>query len=104
MACYSCVFELCVHRAQGTVINFQWIQKTEESVIITGVYTHLLPITKLYETGFLGWFKVHDSVWDECARLHILAEEGIAEEARKAAEPEEDDVTDLEADFSVDEQ
>ena len=57
------ILELMVDRDQGVVVNHQWCQP-EASVVITGIYTHVIGITKLFTPGYLGWFRVHTSMWD----------------------------------------
>ena len=57
------VLELMVDRDQGVVVNSQWCQP-ESSIVITGIYTHAVGITKLFTPGYLGWFRVHTSMND----------------------------------------
>ena len=52
------IFELCVDRSVGQTINKQWVQQPE-SILITGMFTHVLPVSKLYQKGFIGWYRVH---------------------------------------------
>ena len=66
----SVVIELCVDRARGTTVDKQWCQPPD-SVMITGVYTHFLPINRLFEKGFRGWFRLHQSVYATLKRLSI---------------------------------
>jgi hypothetical protein len=51
-----------VDRSVGRTIHGQWVQQPG-SFILTGVYTHQVSATKLYTKGFLGWFKMHKSVF-----------------------------------------
>ena len=47
---YSAYFELGVNRSVGTTTHKQWVQPVD-SIIISGMYIHCLPVTKLYTTG-----------------------------------------------------
>ena len=68
----STIFQLCVDRSEcygeRRVANRQWVQQ-EHNVFIVGIYTHLLPIAKLYTKGFNGWYRIHCSVF---AALHDM--------------------------------
>ena len=59
----ACVLELCVNRKRGGTIHDQWFQKDEDSVFITGIYTHLVQVTKFFGKGFKGWY-----CWDESVK------------------------------------
>jgi hypothetical protein len=50
----------------------------KDSVIITGLYTHMFSVTQLYTKGYMGWFRVHTSVWDEL--------KGLSEERMRASD------------------
>ena len=56
------VFEAMLDKAKGTTHARQWVQPAG-SFGLTGVYTHQLPITRLYRKGYLGWFRVHRDVF-----------------------------------------
>ena len=57
------ILELCVDRSKGTQIEpGLWVQP-EGTVMVTGVYTHLLPIADLYGPGFHGRYRIHNSVY-----------------------------------------
>ena len=58
----SCVFQLCVDRSVGTSVNKQWVQP-EGSVLITGLYTHVVPLTCLFAKGYFGWYCLHSSIF-----------------------------------------
>ena len=60
----TCVFELCADGDHGRTIHSQWV-KPPDSVIICGVFTHVMPLTKIYDKGFAGWYRIHNSVFDE---------------------------------------
>jgi len=62
------ILELCVDRSRGATIHHQWVQP-EDSVIITGVYTHMLPLSALYDKGYLGWYNVHQSAFAHALEL-----------------------------------
>ena len=64
----ACMMELCVDRANGVgrTVNKQWCNPPE-SVIITGVYTHVIHFSRVYEPGFLGWMRIHKSTWEHIA-------------------------------------
>ena len=68
------MFELCVDRSEcygeRRVAHRQWVQQ-EHNVFIVGVYTHLLPIAKLYTKGFNGWFRIHCSVFAALQDLEV---------------------------------
>lgn len=65
---YSAFFELAVNREVGTSTHKQWVQPPD-SIIIAGMYIHCLPVTKLYTSGFIGWWTVAPSVFDSI-RIH----------------------------------
>eukprot|EP00973_Karenia_brevis_P024076 3321937-Karenia_brevis.AAC.1 len=52
-----------VDRNQGTSVHKQRVQP-EESVIVTGVYVHVLQFSDLYCQGFFGWYLVHESAFE----------------------------------------
>ena len=83
------VFELFVDRNEGTTTHHQWVQKTEESVIITGIYTHLLPMIYLHRKGFTGWYKVHQSAYDEALKMKGEAIRQMKELKAKGPQPEQ---------------
>ena len=58
----ACVLEAMVDRSVGRTVNSQWVQQPG-SFVLTGVYTHQVSVTKLYTKGFLGWFRMHESVF-----------------------------------------
>ena len=60
----AAVFELAVDKHYGNSINRQWVLLADK-VIITGVYTHLLPWTHVYAKGYLGWYVVHDTAYQD---------------------------------------
>ena len=64
----AAVFELAVDKSYGTSINRQWVIP-EDKVIITGVFTHLLPWTDLYAKGYLGWYVVHESAYKDVKQI-----------------------------------
>jgi len=70
----ACIFEFMVDRDQGATINNQWVQP-EQSIMITGVYTHLLPVNLLYKKGFLGWWRVHSSAFTRMKGIQDLLED-----------------------------
>ena len=68
----SCtILELAVDRNMGHSAHQQWIQP-EESILITGMYTHLINITSVFDSGYLGWFRIHDTVCDDSASLNTM--------------------------------
>ena len=66
--CTGVVFELMVDRDKGDTARKQWTQPLG-SFIITGVYTHQVPVALLYRKGFLGWYQIHPSVYTLCKSL-----------------------------------
>ena len=66
--CTGVVFELMVDRDKGGTARKQWTQPLG-SFIITGVYTHQVPVALLYRKGFLGWYQIHPSVYTLCKSL-----------------------------------
>jgi hypothetical protein len=91
------VFELCVDRAhqhgERRVVNGQWVQQ-EHNVFIVGVYTHIFPIAKLYTTGYYGWYRIHNSVFETLQDLQV-DEDGeplTAEELARRGQDMENDV------------
>jgi hypothetical protein len=58
----ACIMELCVDRSKGTSIHSQWVQP-EGSVLITGIYTHVVPLTSLFKPGYFGWYRLHNSIF-----------------------------------------
>jgi hypothetical protein len=79
------ILELCVDRSKGTQVEpGLWVQP-EGTVMVLGVYTHLLPIADLYAPGFHGRYRIHNSVY---VTLHSIY---IAEEGQMSYEDEYDD-------------
>jgi hypothetical protein len=69
---YSGYFDLGVNRAFGSTANkTQWVQDPD-SVMITGLYVHCLPVTKLYAPGFVGWWITADTMYDHIKFHKIL--------------------------------
>jgi len=64
----AAVLELAVDKSYGTSINRQWVIP-EDKVIITGVFTHLLPWTSLYAKGYLGWYVVHETAFTDVKQI-----------------------------------
>ena len=64
----AAVLELCVDRSRGTTIHNQWVQ-SGDSILITGVYTHLLSLSALYNKGYLGWYNIHQSAFTQAEEL-----------------------------------
>ena len=67
------ILELCVDRGHAgygirQTVQKQWVQQ-EDRIFIVGVYTHLFPIAQLYAKGFIGWYRIHNTVF---TALHIL--------------------------------
>ena len=60
---YSAFVEVAVNRnAEGaTSANKQWVQPVD-SIVMAGVHIHCINVTKLFDSGFLGWFKYAKSV------------------------------------------
>ena len=56
------VFEAMLDKAKGTTHKQQWVQP-KGTFVLTGVYTHQLPITRLYRKGYCGWLRVHRDVF-----------------------------------------
>ena len=54
--------ELQVDRSVGQIINLQFVQP-ENSILITGLYTHMVRVTDLYTKGFNGWWNLHATIW-----------------------------------------
>ena len=78
----TAIFELIVDRAVGQTVNDgQWVQPPE-SIIITGVYTHIASVTSLYDKGYLGWYKIHESVYNNLKLIKIAAERDIAHDTQ----------------------
>ena len=65
------IFELMVDRSVGRTIHEQWVQ-SPDSIIITGIYTHMVNVVDLYKNGFVGWYRIHHSVWDQVSKLSGL--------------------------------
>ena len=57
------ILQLCVDRAKGTQIEPGLWSQPEGTVMVCGVYTHLLPIADLYGPGFHGRYRIHNSVY-----------------------------------------
>ena len=69
------VLELCVDRGETahgvrSVVRGQWVQE-EHRIFITGVFTHVFPIAQLYAKGFLGWCRIHISVFTALQNLQV---------------------------------
>ena len=60
----ACMLEAMVDRSVGRTVHSQWVQQPG-SFVLTGVYTHQVSVTKLYTKGFLGWFRMHESVYSK---------------------------------------
>ena len=91
------ILELCVDRGAGArTIHGQWVQQ-EHAVFITGVYTHVFPIARLYTKGFIGWYRIHDSVFDTLHTLQV-DDDGVCNE-----DCEDYDASDEEAKAATDE-
>ena len=58
----SIVLELMVDRSQGGTIHRQWTQP-KGSVMVTGIFTHVYPVLRSYDAGFVGWYRLHSSVY-----------------------------------------
>ena len=56
------VFEAMIDKRKGTTVNKQWVQPAG-SFVLTGVYTHQFPITRLYSKGMVGSLRVHKDVF-----------------------------------------
>ena len=85
----AAIFELMVDRAQGQTHEKQWIQSSPKSIVITALYTHLLPLCSLYTKPFLGWFTIHNSAFElgETAKLRLPEDAPRHSEER----PQDDD-------------
>ena len=49
-----------VNRAFGTTIHSQWVQHPH-SVVIAGMFIHALPVSRVYTSGYFGWWTIADS-------------------------------------------
>ena len=64
------IFECMVDRSRGNTVNGQRCQKDESSIVITSVYTHLLPLRLLYTKGFYGWFTIDPDVFESSSLMN----------------------------------
>ena len=69
------ILQLCVDRGPTgygvrRTVRGQWVQQ-EDRVFIVGVYTHLFPIAQLYAMGFIGWYRIHNTVFEALQILQV---------------------------------
>ena len=69
---YAAVLEMAVNRTRGRVTGAVWSQP-QGTTWITGVYFHMLPVTKAFERGYRGWLQIYGTVFDKMG-CHWLSE------------------------------
>ena len=63
---------MMVDRSRGRSHEEQWIQPNANSVVVTGLYTHVLHLSHVYlNKDFLGWFTIHPSVFEHGPTLKL---------------------------------
>ena len=62
----GCCFELVVDRDEGGTHHHQWTQ-TPESVQIVCMHIHVCNLLRMYDSGYKGWFRVHETALDVAA-------------------------------------
>ena len=60
------------------------------TVMVLGVYTHLLPIADLYGPGFHGRYRIHNSVYATLSDVYLDSEGQPSSYAEEAAEDYDD--------------
>jgi hypothetical protein len=71
------ILQLCVDRDKGTQVEPGLWSQPEGTVMVCGVYTHLLPIADLYGHQFHGRYRIHNSVYSTLNSVYV-DEEGKA--------------------------
>ena len=61
---YASVLELVVHRSKGIEEGPVYMQPLG-TVFIIGVYFHVIPLVRSFETGYRGWFQICDTVFEK---------------------------------------
>ena len=73
---YSAFFELAVNRCVGKTANGQWVQPPD-SILITGMHIHCLPVTKMYTAGFTGWWTLAPTVFASIGSHRFLRDRQV---------------------------
>ena len=61
---YSAFLELYVDRSNGRSTSGQWVQQPD-SIVITGLFIHVVPVQKLYEKGHYGNLRFSSNLFEQ---------------------------------------
>ena len=98
----AAMFEFMVDRAKGRIHDGQWIQNSPKSIVITGLYTHVLPLCSIYTKPFYGWFTVHRSAFEKGKSAKLRLPQVTDDAPRHSEEQPQDDDFEPEPDTGTD--
>ena len=61
---YSAYIDLFVDRSAGRTTSHQWVQQPD-SIIIAGLFIHVVPIQKLFAKGYFGQFRFSPKIYEQ---------------------------------------